>query len=112
MSKPLYQQSCHELDGPLTALDSPKIEELRQQLQPAWQYNNNSGEIVCRIGLENFYHTMAFANAVAWIANQQDHHPTLELSYKQCEIRYTTHSVGGLSIKDFICAAKIDQLLD
>jgi 4a-hydroxytetrahydrobiopterin dehydratase len=50
-------------------------------------------------------------NAVAWIANREDHHPDLTVGYKRCEVRYSTHSVGGLSENDFICAAKIDDLL-
>jgi 4a-hydroxytetrahydrobiopterin dehydratase len=54
---------------------------------------------------------MAFVNAVAWIAHQQDHHPDLEVSYKRCLVRYSTHAINGLSENDFICAAKIDALL-
>ena len=53
---------------------------------------------------------MAFVNAVAWVAHQQDHHPDLEVGYNRCKIVYTTHAVGGLSLNDFICAAHIDAL--
>lgn len=60
---------------------------------------------------KNYYHTLAFVNAVAWIAHQEDHHPELSFGYKQCRVRYTTHAVGGLSENDFICAAKVDRLL-
>ena len=60
--------------------------------------------------LGDFHQTMAFVNAVAWIAHQQDHHPDLAVSYKHCTIRWSTHSVGGLSINDFICAARVDAL--
>ena len=55
--------------------------------------------------------TMAFVNAVAWIAHREDHHPDLLVSYNRCTVRFNTHSVGGLSINDFICAAKVDGLL-
>jgi len=54
---------------------------------------------------------MAFANAVAWIANREDHHPDLEVSYKRCHVRYSTHAINGLSMNDFICAAKVNELL-
>jgi 4a-hydroxytetrahydrobiopterin dehydratase len=54
---------------------------------------------------------MAFVNAVAWIAHEQDHHPDLEVGYSRCRLRYSTHDVGGLSRNDFICAAKVDALL-
>ena len=51
---------------------------------------------------------MAFVNVVAQIAHQQDHHPDSLISYNQCKVTYSTHSVGGLSVNDFICAAKIN----
>jgi 4a-hydroxytetrahydrobiopterin dehydratase len=54
---------------------------------------------------------MAFVNAVAWIAHAEDHHPDLLVSYNRCTVRFNTHSVGGLSVNDFICAAKLDALL-
>lgn len=60
----------------------------------------------------NFHETMAFVNAVAWIAHADDHHPELEVSYKRCRVRYSTHSIGGLSDNDVICALKINALLD
>jgi 4a-hydroxytetrahydrobiopterin dehydratase len=53
---------------------------------------------------------MAFVNAMAWIAHQQDHHPDFCSGYRHCEITYSTHAIGGLSINDFICAARIDRL--
>jgi len=59
----------------------------------------------------NFHETMAFVNALAWIAHAEDHHPDLALSYGRCTVRFNTHSVGGISINDFICAAKVDALL-
>ena len=58
----------------------------------------------------DYHPTMAFVNAVAWIAHEQDHHPDLMVSYNRCTIRWNTHSVGGLSINDFVCAARVDQL--
>ena len=54
---------------------------------------------------------MAFVNALAWIAHVEDHHPDLAVSYSRCTVRFNTHSVGGISINDFICAAKVDALL-
>jgi 4a-hydroxytetrahydrobiopterin dehydratase len=55
---------------------------------------------------------MAFVNAVAWVAHREDHHPDLEVSYKRCRVRYSTHAIGGLSENDFICAAKLNALLE
>jgi 4a-hydroxytetrahydrobiopterin dehydratase len=60
---------------------------------------------------KNFYETMAFVNAVAWISHREDHHPELELGYNRCVVHYSTHAIGGLSENDFICAARVDALL-
>jgi 4a-hydroxytetrahydrobiopterin dehydratase len=53
---------------------------------------------------------MAFVNAIAWMAHQENHHPDLEVGYNHCLVRYSTHAIAGLSENDFICAAKVDQL--
>ena len=60
---------------------------------------------------DDFYETMAFVNALAFIAHVEDHHPELAVSYNRCSVTYSTHSIGGLSENDFICAAKIDALV-
>lgn len=62
-------------------------------------------------GFDDFYETMAFVNAVAYIAHVEDHHPDLAVSYNRCAVTYTTHAIGGLSENDFICAAKVDALI-
>lgn len=58
----------------------------------------------------NYHDTMAFVNASAWISHRADHHPDIALGYNQCKVTYSTHSVGGLSTNDFVCAAKVDAL--
>ena len=58
----------------------------------------------------NFHQTMAFVNAVAFIAHTQDHHPDLQVGYARCTVRWQTHDVSGLSARDFSCAAKVDAL--
>ncbi len=59
----------------------------------------------------DFHKTMGFANAVAFIANAEDHHPELQLSYGRCTVRFNTHDVNGISVSDFFCASKVDALL-
>ena len=76
---------------------------------PGWQLKD--GAIQKRFPFPDFHHTIAFVNALAWIANAEDHHPDLLVSYDHCTVRFNTHSVGGISINDFICAAKVDALL-
>jgi 4a-hydroxytetrahydrobiopterin dehydratase len=60
---------------------------------------------------KNYYETMAFVNAVAWVSHREDHHPDLEVGYNRCKVQYSTHAVGGLSENDFICAAKVEMLM-
>lgn len=84
---------------------------LLEGLHADWSLSEDGKTIrrTCRFG--NYYQTMAFVNALAWIAHAEDHHPDLEVGYNRCHIRFSTHAIGGLSENDFICAAKIDTLL-
>ena len=60
---------------------------------------------------KNYYETMAFVNATAWISHREDHHPDLEVGYNKCVVTYSTHSAGGVTEKDLECAAKIEKLM-
>ncbi len=75
---------------------------------PDW--NVDGTRIEKTFSFKNYYETTAFVNAVAWIAHTEDHHPDIEFGYKTCRVRYSTHSIGGLSENDFICAAKVENL--
>lgn len=103
---PLYTEFCQNTQPHLTQIES---EALLQQL-PQWQIENDT--LTKTFQFSNYYETMAFVNASAWISHQQDHHPDLIVRYKRCTVNYITHSVQGLSRNDFICAAKLDQLVD
>jgi 4a-hydroxytetrahydrobiopterin dehydratase len=77
-------------------------------LIPQWKVERS--KISREFKFEDFYRTIAFVNAVAWIANQEDHHPDLAVGFNRCMVEFSTHSVGGLSENDFICAAKVDRM--
>lgn len=94
------------------ALNKPAIENYLGQLNPRWQYQIHEQALVADFLFNDYLQTVSFANALAWIAQQQNHHPKLIIEYKHCLVQYSTHSVSGISIKDFICAAKIDRLVD
>ena len=66
--------------------------------------------IVKTYAFANYHETMAFVNAIAWIAHRSDHHPDLEVGYNRCRVVFSTHSAGGLTDKDFANAARIDAL--
>lgn len=92
----------------LRALNKKQVQEYLKDLKD-WSAKN--GQITKAFDFKNYYETVSFVNAAAWIAQQEDHHPDMTFGYKKCKIVYSTHSVKGLSEKDFICAAKIDALL-
>src|SRR5262245_18608968 len=88
----------------------PNEIELLQAETPKWDIAQDRKSISRRFDFKNYYETIAFVNAVAFIANREDHHPDLEVFYNRCQIRFSTHDAGGLSENDFICAAKVDAL--
>ncbi|WP_455218249.1 4a-hydroxytetrahydrobiopterin dehydratase [Kaarinaea lacus] len=106
----LTQKNCKPCEGGVKPLDRDEATGLLNEV-PGWELNSDASEIHRTYSFKDFHRTMAFVNAVAWIAHQEDHHPDLAVSYSRCEIHYSTHAIGGLSENDFICAAKIDALL-
>jgi 4a-hydroxytetrahydrobiopterin dehydratase len=103
---PLAQQHCR----PSQACTRLVGAELAAQLAQAPGWTQDGGAITKTFGFPDYHRTMAFVNAVAWIAHVEDHHPDLAVSWGRCTVRWNTHDVGGLSVNDFICAAKVDAL--
>lgn len=102
----LRQQRCRPLEGqPPMAADAI---ERRLRDAPGWTLVD--GAIEKAFDFADFHRTIGFVNALAWIANAEDHHPDLQVAYGRCVVRFNTHSVGGISLNDFICAAKVDAL--
>lgn len=93
----------------IAPLSEDEITERLNKLD-GWQFAN--GAIGKTYRFRDYYQTMAFVNATAWISHHEDHHPDLEVGYNQCLIRYRTHDINGLSEHDFTCAAKIDALIN
>jgi len=77
---------------------------------PGWLADAENKVIGRRFGFANFYQTMAFVDAVAEIAHAQDHHPEMLVGYDACTVSFTTHSRGGLTLNDVICAAQVSAL--
>jgi len=107
---PLVTEQCRPIPRDQPALSGRELESLCSHI-PDWSLNTEQTAISRVFKFKDYYATIAFANAVAWIAQQQDHHPELNISYNLCHIIYTTHSRDGLSRNDFICASRIDTLL-
>ena len=101
----LETKHCKPCEGGVPPLSSEKITELLNQLEGWDLFDRLIGKLY---NFKNYYQTMAFVNAVAWISHREDHHPDMIVSYNKCRVEYSTHAIGGLSENDFICAAKID----
>ncbi len=106
----LMTKSCQPCEGGIPPLEPEKAQALLNQVNQGWSLNDSSSEISRSFDFKNYYQAIAFVNAVAWIANQEGHHPDLEVSYNKCLVRFSTHTISGLSENDFICAAKVDGL--
>lgn len=94
-----------------TGLSQAEI-EVHLKLTPGWA--QDGARIVKTYQFENYYQALAFVNAIAYTIHAEDHHPELVLTYNRCIVRFDTHTVndgkGGISINDFICAAKLDAI--
>lgn len=107
----LSTKHCQSCEGIGAALTAEQIKNLLPQLNSEWVVSEDNRSIRRKLSFKDFYETMAFVNALAWIAHVENHHPDLEVGYNYCHVRFNTHALNGLSHNDFICAAKMDQLL-
>ena len=104
----LAKQKCKPCTAQTPPLKQEQINALMKQLD-GWE---QIGQLISKtVKFTNFHQAMSFVNAVAYVSNQEDHHPELTIGYNTCKVEYTTHAINGLSENDFICAAKVDALL-
>jgi len=112
MSINLLEKNCTPCEGGVPPLEPAAVDDLLLALNSEWRVSDDGKWIRREFDFSGFNRTMGFVNAVAWIANTEGHHPDLEVAYSKCVVNYTTHAIKGLSENDFICAAKIDRLVD
>ena len=107
----LSERKCVPCEGGVPALTRAEAEKHAEEAgTAAGSSTMRPANLRREFRFEDFYRTMSFVNAIAHIANIEDHHPDLEVGYNYCRVRYSTHAIKGLSENDFICAAKIDRL--
>jgi len=105
----LLNAQCRNYSKAEGALNLSKISELRD-LTPKWQFCANDNVLCRTFHFDSYKETIEFVNQVAEIAEAQDHHPDLLVSYRRCKVSYKTHTVDGITENEFICAAQIDAL--
>ena len=103
----LSNKQCKPCEGGIPPLSNAEAVNLMTQLD-GWQ--RDGGLISKTFQFKDYYQTIAFVNAIAWLSHREDHHPDLSVSYNSCKVEYSTHAIRGLSENDFICAAKVDAL--
>ena len=110
----LVNKHCVPCHGGVTALTPVEAQAMLGRLLSSgsggWQLVEDGKALKREFKFPDFYRAMSFVNAVAHIANVEDHHPDIECGWGYCRIRFQTHAIGGLHENDFICAAKIDAL--
>lgn len=103
----LTNKQCKPCEGGVPPLSQDEISTFLERLDGWAQHDGVIGKT---FDFKNYYQTMAFVNALAWLSHREDHHPDLNVGYNRCRVEYTTHAINGLSENDFICAAKVDAL--
>ena len=106
----LAARKCKPCEGGMPPLERDAAQQLLRQLAGGWELTQEGRAIRREFGFRDFYRTMSFVNALAHMANIEDHHPDLEVGYNYCHVTYTTHAIRGLSENDFVCAAKLDLI--
>ena len=104
----LTEKKCLPCEGGVQPLDQQQTTALLESI-PGWIASEKNDQISREFSFSNFVETMAFVNAVAEIAEREQHHPDIECGYNYCRIHFSTHAIGGLSENDFICAAHINE---
>jgi 4a-hydroxytetrahydrobiopterin dehydratase len=105
----LARKKCKPCEGGVAPLTPDQVRPMLKGLD-GWSAEGKG--IAKTYRFKNYYETMAFVNAAAWVSHREDHHPDMEVGYSQCRVFYVTHAIDGLSENDFICAAKLDALFD
>lgn len=111
-NKNLADKKCIPCEGgDLPAMTLKEAQAMLAHIDPEWVLESGAKKISRVFKFKGFNKTMGFVNALAWIVNQESHHPELEVTYDSCTVHFQTHALNGLSENDFICAKKIDRLL-
>ena len=106
----LSGKHCKPCEGGVAPYSREQAQQLMKHLASDWVLSSEGPYLRREFKFKDFYRTMSFVNALAHIANIEDHHPDLEVGYNYCRVQFTTHAIKGLSENDFICASKVDAI--
>jgi 4a-hydroxytetrahydrobiopterin dehydratase len=106
----LSERHCVPCEGGVPVIEKAEAESLLQSLE-GWNLSEDGTMISRKFEFRGFFRTMSFINAMAWVVNEQGHHPDFSAGYNYCDVGFTTHAINGLSENDFICAARVNALI-
>lgn len=106
----LQNKRCVPCEGGVPTLTAEEAKQHLANLHADWRLDDSGKKISRDYSFANYYETIAFVNAIAWMSHYQNHHPDLEVGYNHCAVHYMTHAIDGLSENDFICAHKVDHI--
>ena len=107
----LNELNCKRNQAQATRLDQEEIDTLLGDLHQDWITNNEQYQLVRAFRFKGYAKALQTANVIAWLGDQQGHHPDINFGWGYCVVKFSTHEIDGLSINDFICAAKVDVLM-
>lgn len=110
MTGTLASKKCKPCEGGVEPLDAGAATRMSGELHADWILDVERAQISRTFEFPSYARTIAFANAVVWVATNEGHHPQMTIKYGSCRVDYRTTAIDGLSENDFICAAKIDVL--
>ncbi|MEC9406130.1 4a-hydroxytetrahydrobiopterin dehydratase [Abyssibacter profundi] len=112
MSSELAGKRCLPCEGGVPSLDADAVQAHLKQVSERWEVIKDGKAIRADFRFKGYAKTTGFVNAVAWIAMNENHHPDISFGYNTASVLWETHAVEGLTENDFICAAKVDALVD
>lgn len=107
----LRDKKCIPCEGGVKALSEAETKPLLTRIDPRWKTVDGGRKLEAGFEFRNYFRTLAFVNAAAYVAIQEDHHPDIAFGYKTATVTFSTHAANGLTENDFICAAKLDALI-
>ena len=105
----LTQKRCLPCEGGIKPLAKEQIAGMLEQIK-GWEIDEKQQLIFRQFNFQSYAKVILFVNSVAWMAEQESHHPDLAVGYNKCRVSDSTHAIGGLSENDFICASKVNAL--
>lgn len=107
----LSSRQCVPCEGGVAPMNRAEAKAMMKGLE-GWQISEDGKMISRRFEFRGFFRTMSFINAMAWVVNEQGHHPDFSAGYNYCEVGFSTHAADGLTENDFICASRVNDLLE